>query len=95
MLCFARYERKVFDGDRAQSPDETLEILRRQEPLLHDVQNEQRRLDDRVRGQGERLATIEGRVSQLPTLIQIVGAMLGINAGIIALGVALAKLLSH
>ena len=83
-------------------PDETLEILRRLEPLLRDVQSEQQRqfetmakLDDRVRGLGERLATIEGRVSQLPTLIKTVSAMLGINAGIIALGVALAKLISR
>ncbi len=76
-------------------PDEALEILRRLEPVLNAVVTEQRKLDDRVRGLGERLATVEGRISQLPTLMQIVSTMVGINGAIMALGFALAKLLTH
>jgi hypothetical protein len=65
---------------------EALDILRRLEPVLRDIQAEQRR-------QGETVARLDGRVSQLPTLVQIVGAVLGINAGIIALGFGLARLI--
>ena len=79
--------------------DETIEILRRIEPALShqadtlkSIQLDLAKLDDRLRcveGDGREL---KGRVSQLPTLIQIVGAVSGINAAIIALGFALAKL---
>lgn len=37
-------------------------------------------------------AEMKGRVSNLPNLIQIVGTMVGVNATILALGFALAKL---
>jgi hypothetical protein len=65
--------------------DEAVDILHRLEPVLRDIQTEQRR-------QAVELGELRGRVSQLPTLVQIVGAVLGINAGIIALGFALSKL---
>lgn len=90
-----------------QRNDEALDILRRLEPMLvgmqsqingmqsqindmqvqiRDVQTEQRRM-------GERLATLEGKVSQLPTLQQTIATMLGVNAGVAALGFSLAGLL--
>ncbi len=46
------------------------------------------RLDDRQRKQGEDLAELKGRVSQLPTLPQIISTLLGIFAGMVALAVA-------
>ena len=76
-------------------PDEALGILRRLEPMLADIQTEQKETRTELRRQGEALARLDGRVSQLPTIWQVVGAVLGINAGIMALGFALANLLRH
>ena len=83
-------------------PDETLDILRRLEPALAGITSRLDKLETELHQQGQTIvklgtdvARLEGRVSQLPTLVQIVGAVLGINAGIIALGFALAKLVSH
>ena len=49
--------------------------------------------------QGEAVAELRGRLNELssksPTIWQIVGAVPGINAGIMALGFALASLLRH
>ena len=69
-----------------RAPDESLEILRRLEPALARVESEQRRT-------GERLATLEGKVSQLPTLIQITSSMLAIIAGMVAISLGLVKLI--
>ncbi|MBI1207456.1 MAG: hypothetical protein GC191_09245 [Azospirillum sp.] len=69
--------------------DESLEILRRLEPILKDIQAEQRRLADAQRKQGEDTAELKGRISQLPTLIQIIGSVLAINAGIVAIAFGL------
>lgn len=83
-------------------PDEATEILRRLEPAitgistrLDKIEAEQRRLGDALTKTQVELGELRGRVSQLPTLVQIVGAVLGINAGIIALGFALARLVSR
>jgi len=58
-----------------RAPDEALDILRRLEPALSRLNDDIKKLDDRTqrieaeqRRAGERLATLEGKVSQLPTL---------------------------
>ncbi len=80
-------------------PDEALEILRRLEPVLNAVVTEQKELRGEVQRHGEAIARIDGRLTEMssktPTIWQIVGAVLGINSGIMALGFALAKLLTH
>ena len=72
--------------------DEALDILRRLEPVLaqmtgelSDIKTEQRRqadmlgkLDERQRKQGEDIARLDGRVSQLPTLWQLAGLIFAI-----------------
>ncbi len=74
-------------------PDETLEILRRVEPALAGINGRLDKIETEQRRQGEALAELRGRVISLPTIWQIVPAMLAINAGILALGAVLAKLL--
>jgi len=116
--------------------DETLQILRRLEPAISDVQTRLGRLEDRMyhvetrlenveirvgdletrvgnlethvqnldnrvaqvegtqRHQGESLAELRGQVSQLPTLIQIVTAMVAVNGVILALGFGVARLVA-
>jgi hypothetical protein len=78
-------------------PDETLDILRRLEPALTKIDGRLDKLDTELRRQGEGLAELRGRVnemsSKMVTIWQIVGAVLGINAGIMGLGFALAKIL--
>jgi hypothetical protein len=83
-------------------PDETLDILRRLESALAVITNRLDKIDGRLdklelnqRTQGEALAELRGKVSALPTIWQIVPAMLAINAGIMALGFALAGMLRH
>lgn len=80
--------------------DESLEILKRLEPLLRDVQAEQRRQSDgmvrleaRVSAIDGELRELKGRVSQLPTLVQIIGSVLAINAGIVAIAFGLVNVL--
>ncbi len=48
--------------------DEVLTILRRLEPTLATVQTDLTDIKAEQRRQGERLANLEGRVSQMPTL---------------------------
>jgi hypothetical protein len=68
------------------TPDEATEILRRLEPTLV-------RLDAGVRKIEIDLVRLDGRVgglsSKTPTLLQIIGAVLGINAGILAIAFGL------
>jgi hypothetical protein len=72
--------------------DEALDILRRLEPTLAQMHGELRqvqtdlgevkadlkRLDDRQRKQGEDIAELKGRVSQLPTIWQLAGLIFAI-----------------
>ncbi len=65
--------------------NEALDILRRLEPALARVTSdlgelkiEQRRLADVQRKQGEDIARLDGRVSQLPTLYQLAGLIFAI-----------------
>ena len=78
-------------------PDETLEILRRIEPALAGLTSRVERMDAEIQRHGEAIARMDGRLTEMsaktPTIWQIVGAVLGINAGIMALGFALAKLI--
>jgi hypothetical protein len=74
------------------STDEAIEILRRVERILAGIQAEQKDVRADLRWQAESFAELRGKVSALPTIWQIVPAMLAINAGIMALGFALAKL---
>jgi hypothetical protein len=73
--------------------EEALEILRRLQPALKDIQSEQRRT-------GERFATLEGRFSgvesqlrQVPTIWQIVGAITAINGLTLAMAFGAIKVL--
>ncbi|WP_309349076.1 hypothetical protein [Telmatospirillum sp.] len=82
------------------SDDTALQILRRIEPALSNIQAGLRQqgvdindLKVTLAGVGGRLAGVEGQFRQLPTLWQIIGAVLGINAGIMALGFGLARLI--
>ncbi len=77
------------DGNR---DNEALDILRRLEPVLGRIEDEQRRqadsmvkLDERQRKQGEdmaelkgRVAGIEGQLRQIPTLWQLGGLVFAI-----------------
>jgi hypothetical protein len=71
--------------------DEVLDILRRLEPALI-------RLDDRVRKVETDISRLDGRLTELsskaPTLWQIIGAVLGINAGIVAIAFGLSRILA-
>ncbi|MBF0336000.1 MAG: hypothetical protein HQL40_20585 [Alphaproteobacteria bacterium] len=75
-------------------PDETLVILRRIEPTLEAILAEQKEARADLRRHGESIAELRGRLGELsartPNIWQIVSAVLGINAGIMALGFALA-----
>lgn len=53
---------------------------------IKDIKAEQKRM-------GEIVAELRGRVSEMPTLTQTITTMVGVNAGILALGVAVAKIL--
>ena len=80
---------------RQLPPDtEALEILRRIEPILARLEGELREVKSDARRQGEAIAELRGRVSQLPTIWQMVSAFCAINAGMLALGFGLAKLLA-
>jgi len=68
---------------------------------IEGVEGDLLKLNDRLQGvEGDikdinpRLSRLEGQVSQLPTLIQIVTAVLAVNAGIIAIGFGLARALT-
>ncbi len=116
------------DPARPGENDEALEILRRLEPAITDVQTRLGRLEKHMdhvekrlesveirlgnvesrvqhletrvehvettqRQHGEAIAELRGKVSQLPTLIQIVTAMVMVNAIIVAGSFGLARLL--
>jgi len=72
------------------APDEVTEILRRLEPTLV-------RLDAGVRKIEIDLARLDGRVgefsSKTPTLLQIIGVVLGVNAGMVAIALGLVNVL--
>lgn len=71
--------------------DEAVEILRRTEPALG-------KLDERLRKIETDVARLDGRLTELssktPTIWQIVAAVLGINARIMAIGFGMAKVLA-
>ncbi len=69
-------------------PDDAVDILRRLEPVIARIDAEQRR-------QGEAIAELRGKVSQLPTLVQIIATVLAVNAGIVALSFGVANLLAR
>jgi hypothetical protein len=80
-------QNRLMTGLAPRSPtnDEALDILRRIEPTLAritadiaDVKGEQRRLADIQRKQGEDIARLEGKISQLPTLYQLAGLIFAI-----------------
>ena len=77
----------------SRSGDESLEILRRLEPVLTSIDKRLVVIEADQRRMGERLASVEGRVSSLPTIWQIVPAMLAINAGIVAIAFGLVNVL--
>ena len=62
---------------------------------ITNIENELAKLNERQRLQGERLAGVEGRISELPTLHSVVTTVTTINAGTVAIGFGLAKLLMH
>lgn len=81
-------------------PDEALSILRRIEPALAAITARLDQIDTQIersqmeqRRHGEALAELRGKVSGLPTIWQIVPAMLALNTGVMALGFALAAML--
>ena len=59
---------KATKRDSAMSEDAALTIVRRLEPVLSTVPADLRDIKGEQRWQGERLANLEGRVSQIPTL---------------------------
>lgn len=76
--------------------DEATAILRRLEPALTDVQGRLGRIEERVqaveteqRRQGEALAELRGRVSQLPTGLQVLGLVAAVNGVTVAIGFGL------
>jgi hypothetical protein len=72
--------------------DNAVDILHRLEPMLANIQAELKETSFEQRRQGEALARLDGRVSELPTIWHVVGAVLAINACIMTLGFALANL---
>lgn len=79
-------------------PDEGLDILRRLEPMLASVNERLKAIEAEQRRHGESAAELRGRLNELsskvPTIWQIVAAVLGINAGIMALGLGMAKIIA-
>lgn len=89
--------------------DEALDILRRIEPVLAAIQADQREMkaeikeikgelkgvkSDQIRHL-EMVAELRGRVSNLPTIWQIVPVMVAINSAIVALAFGLVALIRY
>jgi nicotinate-nucleotide pyrophosphorylase len=74
---------------------EAIDILRRLEPAIGVISARLDKVDGELRRQGELIAELRGKVSQLPTLWQVLAAVLSVNAGIMALGFALATMLAN
>jgi hypothetical protein len=58
--------------------NEALDILRRLEPMLHDIQSEQRRFGEKLANLEGRMTGIEGQLRQIPTLYQLAGLIFAI-----------------
>jgi len=71
--------------------DETLESLRRMEPALERMQESLRQVQIDIKDLKTRVSRLDGQVSQLPTLTQILTAVLAANARIVAVGFGLAR----
>ncbi len=82
--------------------DDAVDILRRLEPAIAKLDSRLDRLEAEQRRQADTMTKIavevgelRGKVSQLPTLVQIIAAVLAVNAGIVALSFSIANLLAR
>ncbi len=76
-------------------PDDAIDILRRLEPAIARIEAEQRRHADTMTKIAVEVGELRGKVSQLPTLVQIIATVLAVNAGIVALSFGIANLLAR